>query len=254
MRRLAAHADPEPCTMPRRPSLTGLALRQIAFLCLLASLGIAGLVASGHVVLPYRYDPFAPLDLRAPRDWLSSYRLSRLKADGALCRRVLTLGAVPHRPLPDRPEPEDCGLTDGVELAAEASSLDGRITARCGIAAGWMLFEQQVLQPAARQHLGQEVRRALHLGTYVCRRIGGPDSRFSQHATANAIDIAGFVLTDGRRITLLRDWVGEGPEARFLRAVRDGACAIFEGVLGPEFNAAHADHFHFDNGPFRVCR
>lgn len=240
--------------MSRRPSLIGLALRQIAFVCLLAFLGLAGLVASGHVVLPYRYDPFAPLDLRAETDWLTSYRLSRVKDDGALCRRVLSRSEVPHRPLPDRKGPEECGLTDAVELASTASSLNDRITAQCGIAAGWVLFEQQVLQPAALQHFGQRVQRSLHLGTYVCRRIGGPDSRFSQHATANAIDITGFVLEDGRRVTLLRDWGGDAAEARFLRAVRDGACGIFDGVLGPEFNAAHADHFHFDNGPFRVCR
>lgn len=240
--------------MPRRRSLIALALRQIAFLCLLAALGLAGLVASGHLVLPYRYDPFAPLDLRAEPDWLSAYRLSRLKRDAELCRRALSQAEIAHRLLPERSTPEDCRLDGAVELSSGASSLNDRITAQCGIAAGWALFENRVLQPAARQLLGQEVRRTLHLGTYVCRRIGGPESRFSQHATANAIDVTGFVLADGRRITLLRDWAGDGPEARFLRALRDGACGIFEGVLGPEFNAAHADHFHFDNGPYRVCR
>ena len=240
--------------MARRRSLIGLALRQLALCALLAALGFAGLVASGHIALPYRYDPFAPLDLRAPRDWLTGYRLGRLKADGGVCRAALAASAVPHKALPDRQGPEGCGLSDAVELASDAAGLGSRIAASCGLAASWVLFETQVLQPAARLHFGQDVRQSLHLGTYVCRRIAGSQTRFSQHATANAIDVTGFVLADGRRITLLKDWTGSGSEAAFLRALRDGACGVFNGVLGPEFNAAHADHFHLDNGPFRVCR
>lgn len=44
------------------------------------------------------------------------------------------------------------------------------------------------------------------------------------------------------------------PKAAFLRQVRDGACHGFSAVLGPDYNAAHRDHFHFDRGPYRVCR
>ena len=40
----------------------------------------------------------------------------------------------------------------------------------------------------------------------------------------------------------------------FTRELRDGACGLFNGVLGPDYNAAHRDHFHLDNGPFRICR
>lgn len=36
------------------------------------------------------------------------------------------------------------------------------------------------------------------------------------------------------------------PEAAFLRRVHAGACGIFGTVLGPDANAAHRDHFHFD--------
>jgi hypothetical protein len=36
--------------------------------------------------------------------------------------------------------------------------------------------------------------------------------------------------------------------------VRDGACGTWETVLGPEYNAAHRDHFHLDRGPYRICR
>jgi hypothetical protein len=36
--------------------------------------------------------------------------------------------------------------------------------------------------------------------------------------------------------------------------VHQGACGLFTGVLGPRYNQAHADHFHFDRGPFGICR
>jgi hypothetical protein len=85
---------------------------------------------------------------------------------------------------------------------------------------------------------------------------GASEGRWSEHATGNAIDIAGFVLEDGRRISVLGDWDGEDAEARFLRAVRDGACKSFATVLSPDYNAAHADHFHLDqDGRWSgVCR
>jgi hypothetical protein len=58
---------------------------------------------------------------------------------------------------------------------------------------------------------------------------------------------------------VVADWRGEGPEARFLREVRDGACGLFATVLSPDYNAAHRDHLHFDQaerGAFgwRGCR
>ncbi len=43
-------------------------------------------------------------------------------------------------------------------------------------------------------------------------------------------------------------------KAAFLQAARDGACSSFNAVLGPDYNAAHSDHFHLDRGADRVCR
>ncbi len=76
----------------------------------------------------------------------------------------------------------------------------------------------------------------------------------AEHASANALDISGFRLVDGRRIRLATDWAGESADGRFLRRVRDGACASFNAVLGPDYNAAHRDHFHLDMGLWKVCR
>jgi hypothetical protein len=78
--------------------------------------------------------------------------------------------------------------------------------------------------------------------------------RRSQHATANAIDIAGFRLADGRSISVLADWGKPTAEGQFLAAARDEACSLFNIVLSPRYNELHANHFHLDLGGFHMCR
>mgnify|MGYP001174961954 CR=1 FL=1 len=116
-----------------------------------------------------------------------------------------------------------------------------------------LLQKNAVVKPAAERHFGQPVARIQHYGIFACRNIAG-SSRRSQHATANAIDIAGLTLEDGTQISVLNDWDDEGAKGAFLRDLRDGACDLFRSVLGPDYNAAHADHFHLDMGPYGICR
>ena len=93
---------------------------------------------------------------------------------------------------------------------------------------------------------------------FSCRRLyGRGNGRWSEHATGNAIDLAAFVLEDGRRVSVLRDWKGDDEKAAFLRRARDEACSVFGTVLSPDYNAAHADHLHLDQaarGFGGVCR
>ena len=127
----------------------------------------------------------------------------------------------------------------------------------CPVAVALTLWQRDALAPAAREIFGREVAGIEHLGAYSCRRMyGRSEGQWSEHATANAIDIAGFLLTDGTRISVLDDWKGNAARARFLRRVRDAACDDFATVLSPDYNSAHADHLHFDmTGRWRgVCR
>lgn len=97
--------------------------------------------------------------------------------------------------------------------------------------------------------------RIEHVGTYSCRRVyGGAVGLPSQHATANAIDVAAFRLTDGRRVSVFSGWRGDAKERAFLHEVRDGGCRVFRGVLSPDYNVAHRDHLHLDMGPYGLCR
>ncbi|MEX0759910.1 MAG: extensin family protein, partial [Tistlia sp.] len=123
------------------------------------------------------------------------------------------------------------------------------------LAAALQLWMREVVQPAARRYLDAEVARIGHLGSYACRRVyGRAAGRPSQHATANAIDIAGFRLADGRRVSVLGGWQGTPAEQAFLKDLHAGACSLFRGVLGPDYNAAHRDHFHLEMGPYGLCR
>ncbi|MBB5732900.1 hypothetical protein FHS61_001926 [Altererythrobacter atlanticus] len=106
---------------------------------------------------------------------------------------------------------------------------------------------RHAVDTAARELLGSPVAHIEHLGTYSCRRLYGRSTgNWSEHATGNAIDIAAFVLEDGRRVSVLSDWDDAGDAAQFLHRVRDRACSIFGTVLSPDYNEAHADHFHMD--------
>ena len=70
----------------------------------------------------------------------------------------------------------------------------------------------------------------------------------------NALDVSAFRLDDGRRVSVLDGWQGPAEQQAFLAQVQEGACALFRGVLGPDYNAAHRNHFHLDMGPYGLCR
>jgi hypothetical protein len=201
------------------------------------------------------HNPWAPLDLRDPPGFATRAKLARLRGDVMECRAVLSRSDVAFTALPPIGE-GDCARPDRTQLGDYPLAPDTP-PVTCPVAAALEIWRQRSVAPAARDILGSEILRIEHLGAFACRKIyGGADGPWSEHATANAIDISAFVLEDGRRISVLSDWEGEGAEAHFLRVVREGACNSFATVLSPEYNAAHADHFHFDQGDrwAGVCR
>jgi hypothetical protein len=232
--------------------------RVLAWLFTAAALAIVlgfALVALGLVSVPPAYHPWTPLNPRDEPNVLTRYKLTRLERDPAECVAVLRLGEVASTPVPDQVTGEGCGFANAVRLSRANAAFGDAVVVTCPLAVAWTLFDAHVLQPSARRHFGQEVARVIHAGSYACRninhRLGGPRS---EHATANALDVTGFVLSDGTRVTVLQDWRGDGRKAAFLRDLRAGACRFFDVVLTPDFNEAHRDHFHLDMGRFRACR
>jgi hypothetical protein len=84
----------------------------------------------------------------------------------------------------------------------------------CKEALALTIWERQVVQPAADELLGQGVVGFQHYGSYACRRMYGlQEGPVSEHARADAIDIAGFKLVDGQVISVASDWTDPGPRA-----------------------------------------
>lgn len=208
------------------------------------------------------HNPWAPLSLDDPIGWATGRKLSRLRDDPAECRAFLQRSRIAFTALP--PEGKGaCRREDRIVAASDPGSglvlRPSGAQAHCAVNAGLALWLRHGVQPAARSILGDRVVRLEHLGTYNCRRIGGGESgAWSEHATGNAIDISAFVLADGRRISVSRDWQDTTARGHFLRAARDSACGTFATVLSPDYNAAHADHFHLDQAAdrrtWRICR
>lgn len=232
----------------------------LVLLALVASLGVLlyGIARGRPQDLPW-----TPLDLGQPVGLFTGRKLTALTEKFAQCRGLLDRAGVRYTVLAPVRDGE-CGYADGVRFAAGgARRLPYRpenLGIACPVAAALAMWEWNVVQPAAQRHFGQRVTRIDHLGSYNCRRLYGRSSGdFSQHATADAIDIAGFVFADGSRVTVLGDWSDPGPKASFLRDVRDGACDLFATTLSPDYNAAHRDHFHLDHANrgamgWRACR
>ena len=207
--------------------------------------------------------PWTPLDLAEKPGMFTGRKLGALGEDFAKCRALLDTAGVTYTALAPLSAGASCGYANGVRTTGGAAALRYAPTGlgvACPVAAGMAMLEWNVIQPAAQRHFGAKVRTVEHFGSYNCRRMYGRDAGdWSEHATANAIDLSGFVLADGTRISVVRDWDGDPKKAAFLREVRDGACTLFATVLSPDYNAAHRDHFHLDQANrgamgWRACR
>lgn len=175
---------------------------------------------------------------------------STVTSKGGSCLSKLGKSGAHFSPLPNAFPEKGCSTVNTVQMTSLSSDGANLTIANLGAVtcdvsnafAGWARFGAD---RAARQILGSPIARIETMGSYVCRNVAGTNRR-SAHSTAEAIDISGFVLEDGRRITIKGGWNGSSRERKFLRTVQKSACKRFDTVLGPEYNAAHLDHFHVE--------
>ncbi len=156
----------------------------------------------------------------------------------------------------------------GAEAPFEMSAADGGRVAlkpaamlRCPMIPQVDRWVREVVDPAARAHFGQSVVELTVAASYACRAMNHVSgARLSEHGYANAVDISMFTLESGERITVKGGWNGTTRERAFLRSVHAGACQNFTTVLGPNYDANHADHLHLDlarhgrDGLMRICK
>lgn len=231
-------------------------MRTLFFLLLLVGVGVA--IYKDIIVIPRHWAPWAPLHVDDPVTPVTQLKLKRLDDDREAC--LAALDTVPedglsYTPLADYSPTASCPLTNVVRMQSSSVRFSQSFVATCPLALAWVMYERHALQPAAEAIMGSPVAQVDHVGSFACRNVYGRESgRRSEHATAEALDVVGFRFENGRQITLIRDWDDEGEVGEFLRAARDGACDTFGNVLGPDYNAAHADHFHLGMRGFRLCR
>ena len=230
---------------------------------LLMAAGAYG-VYSGVIVIPDPFNPWAPLDVNAQPNTLTAYKLARTRSDPGLCADALTQTGMKYDLLPNRTTGPGCGFDNAVRLREAGIRLGAPLSLSCPMALSFFMWEKHALQPAALLHFGQRVAAIEHLGSYACRDInrgeGAASGSRSRHATANALDIAGFTLESGKPISILKQWQADNTtaapnaEAQMLADAHQGACRFFSGVLGPDYNAVHRNHFHLETGGYSMCR
>ena len=144
----------------------------------------------------------------------------------------------------------DCGIY--FPLKAYAASGGGvrfndPITSNCNVLSAFDGWLDHTVQPAAEMLYGARVVGLKLMGSYNCRpRNNKAGAKLSEHGFGNAIDIAAFELSDGRSISVEKDWRGDPWAQAFLRIAHGGACEIFTTVIGPDGDRHHHDHLHLD--------
>jgi hypothetical protein len=202
---------------------------------------------------PRAYDPLALPDLKHEPNILTNWQMRLVDMQAADCALVLQRAGIPVVLKPTTGVGSNCKVYGAATITQFSTARIKPEDMKCAIAARLYMWERHELQRLALKHFGQNVAEILHFGSYSCRTIRGRSS-MSEHATANAFDISGFKLADGRTISLRRDWTKNGPNAQFLREARDALCHWFNATLSPDYNKDHANHFHVDMGWWRTCR
>ena len=143
-----------------------------------------------------------------------------------------------------------CGIEDPVNVTSvDGNRLSQPATLDCTTAKALNTWVQQSLRPAFGNREVVQLQIAAH---YICRpRNNIKGNKISEHGRGKAIDIAGFVFSDGKSWSVARDYNKQ------IRKAHKGACGIFGTTLGPGSDGYHEDHLHFDTASHRngsYCR
>jgi hypothetical protein len=176
------------------------------------------------------------------------------------CQRRLGVEVAAFRVLPPITGPGECAAED-VILLEKVVEKDGRTiaiappaTLRCPMAEAVVHWLRDDVAAVARD-LGAQLKSVAVDTSFECRsrnRIAG--AKLSEHGRANAIDLRGFTLANGKSFTFTDAAADKGARER----LRQSACARFTTVLGPGSDGYHESHVHLDaierRGGYRMCQ
>ena len=175
---------------PEARALAGLAADLFDF-ALFALLGFAFV----NAYAPRQDLPWKPLSISEPLGLATTAKLERTVAGPAQCLAFLRRESVAFLPAADADDGGFCVVRDAVLMGPQGARLSPAAPLMaCPLAAAFAVWSRQVVQPAAGELLGQPVAEIDHFGSYSCRRIyGQAEGTPSEHARADAVDVAGFL-------------------------------------------------------------
>ena len=246
----------------RRASLIGLALLASSVItgCSVDDLlrPSAGLnVSSAAVTSTLVHVP--PASTVAYPTMMSPIPQSILSDEEVDCRKQLKRLGVKFRDLDPINEGGACRIDHPIEVSELSGGIEIKpaVTLNCQMAATFALWTKRELAPSARMRYFSGIQSIRQGSGYSCRKIAG-SSVASEHSAGNALDIMAITLNNGRMIDVRKPGFFAFRQRGLLNKVRAEGCDYFTTVLGPGYDRAHADHFHFDiknrrNG-YRACR
>ncbi len=173
---------------------------------------------------------------------------AQMPASETDCRRQLRRLGVTFRDL----APIDDGGACRIDWPVQVTGLSGSIemkpaaTLSCGMALAFATWTRKELTPSARWRYLSGVKTIHQGSSYSCRNIRRSGGVASEHSKGNALDVMRIELRNGKDIDVRKPGWFAFRERGLLNNVRAGGCDYFTTVLGPGYDADHADHFHFD--------
>ena len=160
-----------------------------------------------------------------------------------------------------------CGAGDVVRLETILLPDNTRVamsppaTMRCTMAEAVAHWVRDDVTPAFAKAgglaggLAGGVRAIDNYASYDCRgRNNVATARTSEHGYANALDIRGVRLADGKFV----QWTDRTVAKDVRETLRKDSCARFTTVLGPGSDGHHEEHIHVDlaerRGGYRLCQ
>jgi hypothetical protein len=189
----------------------------------------------------------APTPEPQPEPQQSRKKREKLSKKGSVCGDPAIKG---EALAPIKGKVKGCGLDKPVRVTSISGiRLNQPATFSCDTAQAMKSWIENGLRPAMGRREVVEIRVA---ASYICRnRNNKKGAKISEHGRGRAVDVAGFVFSDGTEWSIARNYNKQ------VRRAHKAACGIFGTTLGPGSDGYHEDHLHFDiarhnNGPY--CR
>lgn len=148
---------------------------------------------------------------------------------------------------PVKSKVKGCGIPDAVRVTSVAGvRLSTPATVNCSAAKALKTWVKKGVGPVYGK--GKVVQLEI-FASYSCRpRNNQKGAKVSEHGRGNAIDIGGLTFSNGKSVSVLKNY------DKSMRKIHKNACGPFGTTLGPGSDGYHENHLHFDTISYRGGR